>query len=464
MDRRHFLKSGAAGVAALGALSETSFAEDPTANSSPNERVNVAQVGIGGKGINNRVMLLGTRLCNIVALCDVDLEGSRTLPARISNGDAPVPDGESPGKYGIIEKKAPYFSDFRVMLDKMHSQIDAVVISTPDHTHFPVAMAAMALGKHVWVEKPLAHTFNECELLMKMAERSGVVTQMGNQGHSSANRTQFDAWTKAGVISDVTKVVAYMNKGRRWHGWGEKVTEYPSEPLPKNLDWDIWTGPAQENAFSYRLHPANWRCWFEYGSGALGDWAPHIMDTCHRFLKLGLPTSVSVERKGENPLVYPQQSTLCFSFPEREGMPACDLFWYDGKKNVPEFESKLGQVEMQGPGKVIYGKDRVFQGGSHTSTLKVIHGDTDSLPEFETKVPNHWMNFIQACRGEATTNSPFHISAPMTQVLNLGMIAQQLGGTIEFDRESKTITNNAQANDMLTMKPRKGWEEYYRMS
>ncbi len=462
ITRRDLLKTSA--LAASSGVLAPGLGFGAAKMASPNERLNVAFVGIGGKGDHNRTMLQKTGLCNVVALCDIDLEGPRTLSARIANGDAPVPEGKTAAQFVPIDTKAPYFTDFRVMLDKMADQIDVVVVSTPDHTHFPVAMAAMALGKHVYVEKPLAHTFGECRRLMEMADRSGVVTQMGNQGHSSANFTQYKAWTEAGVIRDVTRITAYMNKGRRWHGWGRKVEAYPSEPMPKHLAWDTWTGPAPEHPFSKRLHPGNWRSWFDYGSGALGDWAPHILDTSHRFLKLGLPERVTAaHRDGANPLVYPQETTLSFQFPEREGMPACEVAWYDGTRNQPEFDADLGAVNTQSPGKVIYAGDRVFQGASHGSTLWVLSGDKDSLPEYEKRVPNHWMNFMLACKGEAESSSPFSVGAPLTQVLNLGMICQQLGGTVEFDRETEQITNNEEANALLDPTPRKGWESYYRM-
>lgn len=462
LTRRDLLKNSA--IAASAGVFAPGLAVGAATRASANERLNVAIVGMGNKGNDNRVRLQRTGLCNIVALCDVDLEGRHTLPSRIANGDAPVPEGKTAEDYAPIEKKAPCFTDFRVMLDKMAPEIDVVVVSTADHTHFPIAMAAMALGKHVYVEKPLAHTFGECRRLMEMADRSGVVTQMGNQGHSSGNFTQYKAWTEAGVIKDVTRITAFMNKGRRWHGWGSTVEAFPSEPMPKHLAWDAWTGPGTVNPFSKRLHPGNWRCWFEYGSGALGDWAPHILDTSHRFLKLGLPERVTaVHREGTNPLVYPQASTLSFQFPEREGMPACEVTWNDGTKNQPTFEGDLDSFNLESPGKVIYGRDRVFHGTSHGGTLSVISGDRGSLPEYERRVPDHWENFLRACKGENEPSSPFSVSAPLTQVLNLGMISQRLGGTLEFDRATEKITNNRAANELLDPAPRAGWEEFYRM-
>ncbi|MEM6656406.1 MAG: Gfo/Idh/MocA family oxidoreductase, partial [Planctomycetota bacterium] len=234
---------------------------------SANERVNVAFVGVGNRGADNLRSTIATGMCNVAALCDVDFEGRHALPALAANQEADPPARADKLEGVEITPKAPRFTDFRQMFDKVGDQIDAVVITTPDHTHFPAAMLAMSLGKHVYVEKPLAHTFGQVERLMDLATRSGVVTQMGNQGHSSANRTQFEAWTKSGVIKDVTRIVAHMNKGRRWHGWGESVEAYPSEPLPPAMDWEGWTGPSPMNTFSERLHPGNWRCWFDYGSG-----------------------------------------------------------------------------------------------------------------------------------------------------------------------------------------------------
>ena len=145
------------------------------------------------------------------------------------------------------------------MFDEMANEIDAVLVATADHAHFCQAMLAMSLGKPVYVQKPLAHTYGQCERLIDMAERSGVATQMGNQGHSGANYFQFKAWTEAGVIKDVTRVTAHMNNPRRWHGWGAAVTEYPDEPLPEGMDWEAWTCSAPEHPFSAKLHPAEWR-------------------------------------------------------------------------------------------------------------------------------------------------------------------------------------------------------------
>ena len=465
-SRRDFLKTSAAisafsivpSYVALG--KKASGSELP-----PSEKLNLAVIGIGNQGGSNLRSAYGAKLCEVVALCDVDLKGKHTQKSITAHPNAAK------------------FTDFRKMYDKMADKIDAVIIATPDHSHFCASMLSMSLGKPIYVQKPLAHTFGQCERLIAMAEKSGVATQMGNQGHSGANYFQFKAWTEAGIIKDVKRVTAYMNNSRRWHGWGASVTDYPKEPLPDGMDWDTWCDSAPVHPFSAKLHPAEWRSWFDYGSGAFGDWGPHILDTTHRFLKLGLPVTTTAEKRdGANPLVYPQASTIRFSFPAREGMPPCEVTWYDGTKNRPTVEKELGALKKDpktgketrepfktgGPGSIIYGKDLTFQRGSHGNSCTILPREKymdmrKSLPTFPQKNSNHMENFLLACKGEEETRSPFAVSGVLTQVFNLGVIAQRLGGTIKFDPKTKQITNNETANALLDPTPRKGWEEFYKL-
>jgi hypothetical protein len=334
----------------------------------------------------------------------------------------------------------------------------------------------------VYTQKPLARTYGQCERLMDMARRSGVPTQMGNQGHSGANYFQFKAWTEAGIIKDVTRVVAYMNERRRWHDWG-KITEYPSQPLPAGMAWDQWIDSAVEHPYSDQLHPQDWRGWFDYGCGALGDWGAHILDTCHQFLQLGLPSKiVAVKRDTPNPYIFPLASTLRFEFPSRGELPPCDIIWYDGEGNEPTFEPELvdeekdvntGELTLKpistnNPGKVIYGKDLVFQGGNHSDPLRIIPQSKylelqPTLPKFPQKNSDHFKNFLLACKGQEETRSPFSVSGPLSQMFALGVIAQQLGGELVFDREKKQIVGNPQAQVLLDPPPRRGWEEFYKL-
>ena len=435
------------------------------------DKVNLACIGIGNRGAEIIKALYDTGLANIVALCDVDMEAPHTL--------------------GILKQfpNVPRFKDFRQMFDKMGNQIEAVSIGTPDFAHFPMTMMAIGLGKHVYVEKPMARTFQEVELMMKAAAKHPkVVTQMGNQGHSEANYFQFKAWKEAGIIKDVTAITAHMNSARRWHGWNPKITSFPAaEPIPSTLDWDVWQMHTQGHQYNKDFVNGQWRCWYDFGMGTLGDWGAHIIDTAHEFLDLGLPTEVSMlKAEGHNQFFYPNDSTILFKFPERKGMPACDITWYDGVNNIPPFPEGYGdpmapdpnipppkngkaKAPRFNPGKIIYGKDLTFKGGSHGAQLYIIPEDkakdmAGKLPDVPVSPSNHYANFLKACKGEEKTRSPFEIAGPLSQVFCLGVISQHLNTTIKFDRKTKKITNNKLANEMLLgAPPRKGWEQYYKV-
>jgi hypothetical protein len=209
------------------------------------EKVNLACIGIGNQGGSDVMSLYNTGLANIVALCDVDMGAPQTLK--------------------VLEKfpNVPRFQDFRQMFDKMGNQFEAVSVGVPDHSHFPITMMALGMGKHVFVEKPMARTFNEVALMMKAAKKhSNLVTQMGNQGHSEANYFQFKAWTEAGIIKDVTAITAHMNSARRWHAFDPKITSLPAkEAIPATLDWDTWHGVVKEHDYNHDYHNGQWRCW-----------------------------------------------------------------------------------------------------------------------------------------------------------------------------------------------------------
>jgi predicted dehydrogenase len=323
--------------------------------------------------------------------------------------------------------------------------------------------------------------------MMQAAEKYGVATQMGNQGHSEANYFQFKSFVDNGVIKDVTKVVAHMNNKRRWHEWDPKMSSYPAkEALPKNMDWDTWLGTAKHHDYNKDYHHGQWRCWYDFGMGALGDWGAHTMDTAHEFLNLGLPYEVTPEYlKDHNPFFFPMSTTLSFKFPERGDMPAVELMWYDGLDNQPPLpknygESKLadnipaasnGAIEKKklNPGKIIYGKDLTFKGGSHGSTLDIVGAEAandmaSSLPKVMESPSNHFENFLKACKGEEKCRSSFDVAGPLSQVFALGVLAQRLNTKLVFDRETKRITNNPLADLMLEgAPPRKGWEEFYHL-
>ena len=286
VTRRDFLKtmSMASAGLAMGA-GDVLNAQTLSSKKAKGEKVKIAYVGIGNRGGQIISDFERTGMVEVVALCDVDMGAKHTQKVM--------------AKY----PKAKRFRDFRQMFDKVGNEFDAVAIATPDHSHFPISMLALASGKHVYVEKPLARTFYEAELLMQAAlKRPNLATQVGNQGHSEANYFQFKAWMDAGIIKDVTAVDAHMNNPRRWHKWDTNIYKLPAgQQLPKDLEWDTWLGAVPYHEYNKDYHQGQWRCWYDFGMGALGDWGAHILDTVHEFLELGLPYEVTLQyQEGHN--------------------------------------------------------------------------------------------------------------------------------------------------------------------
>lgn len=470
VTRRHFLKTASMASAglAMGGINMQAASYKQVVGA--NQKVNLACVGIGFRGAEIIKEFEKTGLANVVALCDVDLGAKHTQEIM-----------------GLFPK-AKQFKDFRVMFDQMGNQFEAVSAGTPDFAHFPIVMHAMAAGKHIYVEKPLSRTFLEAELMLKAAEKyPKVVTQMGNQGHSDANYFQFKAWVDAGIIKDVTEVTAHMNSPRRWHTWNSRISKYPQgQPLPDGLDWDTWNMAVQYHEFNERYHYGNWRCWYDLGMGALGDWGAHIIDTIHQFLELGLPYEINpIMLKEHNDYFFPMSSTLQFRFGARKNMPAMDINWFDGVDNVPPVPEGYGTSDIDpniptvaggkiqptklNPGKIIYSKNLTFKGGSHGSTLTIIPEEkakemASKLPEVPKSTSNHFANFLLSCLGKEKTRSPFAIAAPLSQVFCLGVIAQRMNTKLLFDAKTKQFTNNPFANALLTgTPPRSGWQDYYKL-
>ena len=243
-------------------------------------------------------------------------------------------------------------------------------------------------------------------------------------------------------------------------------------PVPEGLDWDIWNGTtATPVDFNGRLHYGNWRGWHQFGTGCFGDWGAHILDTIHEFLELGLPERFSAEKlEGRNDYIFPRASTINFRFPERNGMPAMDIDWYDGTKNKAPIPDEMGDRKTSGPGKFIYSRELVFYGGHHGNPLQIIPYDrfkemlrSGKVSKDYGRHSGHHANFINAVLGEEETRSPFSVAGSLCQMFALGCIAQRLGGEFTFDRGTKQITNNQRANSLLTDNVRKGWEQYYRL-
>ncbi len=468
--RRDFLKTASlfsAGLAFNGAdlLAKSNYVQQPHF-----DKVKIAYIGIGNRGEQDIDEFAKTGMVEVVALCDVDMGNKQT--EKVMN----------------MYPKAKRFKDFRELFEKAGNEFEAVCIATPDHSHFPIAMLALSEGKHVYVEKPMSRTFLEAELMMQLARKNPhLATQVGNQGHSEANYFQFKAWQEAGIIKDVTAVVGHMNNLRRWHQWDSNIKRFPpADPMPQTMDWDTWLCAVPYHDYNEKFHQGNWRCWYDFGMGALGDWGAHILDTVHEFLDLGLPYQIKMEyAKGHNDYFYPYSSTILFRFGARGNMPPVDVTWYDGIDNLPPLPEGFGKSELaanipatnQGeyrdsdlnPGKIIYTKDLIFKGGSHGSTLSIIPEKRAKemeglLPEVPKSPSNHYVNFLRAVRGEEKTRSPFEINGVLSQVFCLGVIAQRLNADLYFDTRLKQFTNNQFANAMLAGSlPRQGWEYFYKL-
>ncbi len=480
ISRSDFLKKS--GLAAAGVMMGGLASAAPTAQQKAQDKkarfaklgkVNIAWVGMANRGREVMREFEKTGMANIVAMCDVDLK-SKGCQESIA-----------------AHPKAKVYTDFRKMFDEMGSKFEAVVVETPDFSHFPCVMLALNQGKHVYVEKPMGRTFYECELMMQAAKRNPhLVTQGGNQGHSDANYYQFKAWTEAGIIKNITHVDAHMNNSRRWHGYDVNIDRFPqAEAIPDGMDWDLWHTTQQFHEFNSKYHPGNWRSWYDFGMGALGDWGAHLIDTIHEFLHLGLPYEITpVKFEGWNTYFFPMSSTINFKFPRRGEMPAMDITWWDGIGNYPPVpegygESKMGadvpsiggqaaaasSVKLN-PGTIMYSADDlIFKRGSHGATTSIIpeakaREMASRLPEVPEPTSNHYENFLLAVMGEEKAHSPFEVFGPLCQVFCLGVMAQRLNEKIIFDRETKRIVNNRFADAMLTnTPPRKGWEEFYKM-
>lgn len=458
MRRRSFLRR----VVATGALTALS---PVILRAAAGDKVRLACIGIGGQGAGDVAELQRTGLANIVALCDTDMGAQPTLRTMQAFPNV------------------PQFQDFRKMFDKMAKDIDAVLVATPDHSHFPIAMLAMSLGKHVYVEKPVGHSFRQIALMMAAEKKYKVACQMGNQGHSEANYFQFKAWVEAGVIKNVTKITAFMNSARRWHG--KSFSDYlPEQPIPETLDWDTWQATAKALKYNKGYTVGDWRSWFDLGNGALGDWGAHIFDTAHEFLELGLPTEVEPKLEGHSPLIFPQASTLVFRFPKRGSQPPVEMTWYDGVKNLPPLPADFGGAVVDpnipaptsgrlsggmAQGKVIYGEGLTFKGGTHGSTLSIIPEAkakemASSLPRVPRSPSNHYKNFLLSCLGEEKCRSNFAVAGPLCQAMAIGIIAQRVNAKLTFDLATNQITNHKVANELLNgVPPRKDWEQFYKL-
>jgi predicted dehydrogenase len=407
---------------------------------SPNEKLNHAAIGAGGKGWTD---INGLRSENLVAMTDVDEK-------RAARAFQAFP-------------KVPRYKDFRQMLDKEGKNIDAVNVSIPDHMHATAAMWAMERGKHVYCQKPLTRTIWEARELEKAARQFGVATQMGNQGYSNEGARQCAEIIWSGEIGNVTEVHAWTN--RPIWPQGPEVVPTPA-PVPETLDWDTWLGIAEARPYSPVYVPGSWRAFPDFGCGAIGDMACHILGTPNMALRLTAPVSVEcMQQEGVSKLTFPKKSVIRFDFPARGSMPSVKLFWHDGQKEQPRIEGippdeLLGDKDINGS--VFIGdKGFVTTGcyGERTRLMPDARMKDYKLPaQMLTRSPGHYRDWVRACKGGEPACSNFSVAAPFVEWMLLGVIAMKFEGKLDWDASKMRFTNKPEANKYLMPHFRKGWK------
>lgn len=428
LDRRHFLGTAAAAGAAGYFVNPSPAA----ASTSPNEKLNLACVGATNRAGANIAALKSE---NIVAIADIDSN-------LLNKGCVPYPNAKK-------------YRDFRVMLEKESENIDAVVVGTPDHTHAPAAAMAMRLKKHCYCEKPLAHTVKECRVLAELATRNKLKTQMGTQIHAGDNYRRVVEAVQGGVIGAVKEAHVWSNA--QYSGG-----KFAKAEKPKNVDWDLWLGPAVERPYSSNVHPFNWRRFWDYGTGALGDFGCHFMDLTHWALKLKHPTKVSAKGAPLDPVTPPEWCVVDYDYPARESMPALKLTWYDGGKK-PEILSTLkdrnGKALNWGAGQLFIGdKGMILSNyGQHVILPEEKFVDVERPAQSIAKSIGHHNEWVDAIKNDKTTTCNFEYSGALSEAVMLGVVSFKSKQSIEWDAENLKVKNDAGAQQMIHKEYRKGW-------
>lgn len=452
MSRREFLGAAAAATAAFTIVPRHVLGGPGFV--APSDKLNLACIGVGGQG---RSDILNVATENIVALCDVDDERlARTVKRAL--------DDTGNQAFADMLGRATRYRDYRVLL-KTELNIDAVTVTTPDHTHAVIAMAAMNAGKHVFVQKPLTHTVHEARALAKAAKEKKIITQMGNQGHASEEARLINEWIAAGAIGDVTEVHCWTNRPI----WPQGV-KFPQEipSVPSTLNWDVWIGPAPYRPYHPAIAPFAWRGWCDYGCGALGDMGAHIIDHPYWALNLGLPETVQASSTAFNGESFPQASVVRFHFGARGKMPPVDLIWYDGGLLPPRPEElEEGRLMGDQDGGVLYvGTKGKLMHGCYGKSPRLIPETKMKAFKFPPKtIPRspgihaEWIAAIKSGNGAQTTSN-FEYASKLTETMLLGNIAIRMAGKntiLKYDGENMRFPNMPEADQYLTKEYRPGW-------
>ncbi len=450
ISRRSFVQStGAVGAGFWISGRQLGYGQEK----SPNAKVNVAVIGVDGRGASHVDGLKGE---NLVALCDAD-------ESRLDKQAAKFP-------------AAKKYVDYRKMLEEC-KEIDAVSVATPDHNHAPAAAMALKLGKHTYCEKPMTRTIYEARVLTELAAKNPkLVTQMGNQGHSRDERRKLVEALQQGVIGKVTEFHSWTNRPI----WAQGM-DRPKDAMetPKTLHWDLWLGPAPERPYHKQYHPFSWRGWWDFGTGALGDMACHIMDAGYWGLKLGYPVEVEAEGNPLKPECGPKWMIVKQKFPARGDLPAVDVVWYDGGKLPPEEKAagvKLTGKDKDGNDKILVGNGNIFVGDKGTIVVtdeqsgawKIVGKDGKMIDQKELKteetirrVPGgmggHFNDWVGGIKGGPRPHGEFAYSGPFTEMVLIGIPAFRVGKKLEWDGPTMKAKNCPEVDPYIKAEYRKGW-------
>jgi len=438
-SRRRFLKSAGGAVAAFTIVPRHVLGQGQTP---PSEKLNIACVGVGGRGGAN---LNGVRGENIVALCDVDTRRA--------------------GKAFESFPRARKYRDYRRMLDEVEKKIDAVVVATPDHTHAVALMAAIKRGKHVYSEKPLAHSIHEVRTLRQAAREHKVVTQLGNQGHSFNDIRMFCEWVWDGAIGNVREVHACC--GSNYSRIGDLPRLKEKHDVPPELDWNLWLGPVLWRPYNPVYLPGSWRRWTAFGTGCIGDWVCHVVDPVFWALDLGAPKTIRAEARGYDPSkhaeTFPPGTKVTYEFAAKGNRGPVKLIWFDGEWQPPRPEGLEPGREVRKTGGIVIGDKGTIMYGSHGAgsariipedKMKAYRRPSQTLP----RVRNHHYDWLHAVKTGGKAGSNFDYGGPLTEIALLGAIAiRHLGQKLEWDAPNARFTNCAEANQFINPPYRQGW-------
>ncbi len=426
IDRRDFMRSvgaAGAGMCLAGGV--------PLAAS--REKLSIAAIGAGGRGGANVGAMAGE---NVVALCDIDTQ-------RASHAIGKFPD-------------ARFFVDYRELLDTVGDQLDAVVVSTPDHMHAPIAVAAMKRGLHVYCEKPLTWSIEEARVLTELAAEKGLVTQMGNNGTAADGFRAGVEFLQSGALGHVSEVHVWTNRPI----WAQAVptpTDTPS--VPQHIHWYLWLGCAPDRPYHKAYHPFSWRGWYDFGTGALGDMACHTMNLPYMGLNLDAPTRVVAESTELFPDSYPKGCRIAYDFPARGNRGALRFTWYDGSMAPPK--GILGDREVTNSGCVVVGeRGKLYSPNDNGSSFELLPNPGEELARPAASLPRspgHHAEWLAACRGEGTTLSPFSHAGPFTETVLLGNLALRVGKPILWDSKRLAAEGCPEADALIRRAYRAGF-------